>query len=113
MFHNSSINNKINRLQKRVLRIVHSDFKSSFKNLLEEDGTISIHIKNLRILTTEMFKISKKFSVSLMRDYFIRICEIYDLQNLYEFSIPNVNSAFSWTKEYIVPRYSHVAVSTI
>ena len=45
MFHGRSINNKINRLRKRVLRIVYNDFKSSFKNLLEEDGTVSIHIK--------------------------------------------------------------------
>ena len=30
MFHSRSINNKNNRLRKRVLRIVYSDFKSSF-----------------------------------------------------------------------------------
>ena len=37
MFHSRSINNKINRLHERVLRIVYNDFKSSFKNLLEKD----------------------------------------------------------------------------
>ena len=45
MFHSHSINNKINRLHQRALGIVYNDFKSSFKNLLEIDGTISIHEK--------------------------------------------------------------------
>ena len=65
---NSSINDKINCSHERVLSIVYSDFKSSFENLLEKDGTVSIHVKNLQILATEMFKISKNFSLSLMSD---------------------------------------------
>ena len=35
MFHSRFINNKINRLHERVLRIVYNEFNSSFKNLLE------------------------------------------------------------------------------
>ena len=38
MFHSRSVNSKINRLHKRVLHIVYSDFKSSSENLLEKDG---------------------------------------------------------------------------
>ena len=94
MFHSHSINNKINRLHERLLRIVYNDFKSSLKNLLEQDGTVSIHVKNLQKLVTEMFKISKNFSVSLMSEVFYQKVNHYDLRNLYEFSIPNVNSAF-------------------
>ena len=94
MFHSRSINNKINRLHERVLRIVYNDFKSSFKNLLEKDGTVSIHVKNLQKLATEMFKISKNFSVPLMSELFYQKVNHYDLRNPYEFSIPNVNSVF-------------------
>ena len=47
MFHSHSINNKINRLHERVLRIVYNEFKSSFKYLLEKDGTVSIHAKKI------------------------------------------------------------------
>ena len=65
MFHSHSINNTINRLHERVLRIVYNDFKSIFKDLLEKDRTVSIHVKNLHKLATEMFKISKNFSVPL------------------------------------------------
>ena len=70
MFHSRSINNKINRLHERVLRIVYNDFKPSFKNLLEKDGTVSIHVKNLQKPATEMFKISKNFYVPLMSELF-------------------------------------------
>ena len=34
MFHSRTINNKINRLHERALRIVYSDLKSSFEGLL-------------------------------------------------------------------------------
>ena len=52
MFHSRPINNKINRLHERILRIVYNDFKPFFKNLLEKDGTVSIHVKNLQKLAT-------------------------------------------------------------
>ena len=50
MFHSRLINDKINRLHERVMRIVYSDFKSSFENLLKKDGTVSIRVKNLQKL---------------------------------------------------------------
>ena len=68
MFHSRSINNKINRMHERVLRIVYNDFKSSFEILLEKDGTVSVHVKNLQKLTTGMFKISKNFSLPLLSE---------------------------------------------
>ena len=74
--------------------IVYNDFKSSFKNLLEKDGAVSIHVKNLQKLATEMFKISKNFSVPLMSELFYQKINHYDLRNPYEFSIANVNSVF-------------------
>ena len=94
MFHSCSINDKINRLHERALRIVYNDFKSSFENLLEKDETVSIHRKNLQKLATEMFKILKNFSVPLMSELFHQKVNHYDLRNPYEFSIPNVNSVF-------------------
>ena len=95
MFHSRSVNNKINRLQERVLGIVYNDFKSSFKNLLDKDETVSIHVKNLQKLATEMFNISKNFSVPLMSELFYQKVNHYDLRNPYEFPIPNVNSVFN------------------
>ena len=41
-----------------------------------------------------MFQTSKTFSVPLMSELFYQKVNHYDLQNPYEFSIPNVNSVF-------------------
>ena len=94
MFHSRSVNNKVNRLQERVLRIVCNNFELSFEIYLEKDGAVSIHVKNLQNLAKEMLKISKNFCVHLMSELFHQKVNHYDLLNLFEFSIPNVNSVF-------------------
>ena len=48
MCHNRTINNKINRLHERCLRIVYNDNKSSFQELLDNNKGVIIHVKNLR-----------------------------------------------------------------
>ena len=50
MFYSRLINNKINRLQKRCLRIVYSDNQSTFEELLEKD-TLDFFISNLGFCT--------------------------------------------------------------
>ena len=88
MFHSRLINSKINRLHERVLRIVFSDFKSSFENLLEKDGVVPIHIKNLQIFATEMFQISKKMLLGIGSQrtahagYVKHLLEMFDLFSL-------------------------------
>ena len=57
-----SLNNKIDRLHKRSLRIVYSDETSDFSELLEKDGSVSIHYQNIQQLAIEMFKVSKGLS---------------------------------------------------
>ena len=49
MIHSRTLNYKINRLHERALRIVHSDYKSSFCELLERDKSFSIHHKIFRV----------------------------------------------------------------
>ena len=56
MFHSRKMNNKINRLHERALRIAYKDFCSSFATLLEKDRSVTIHEKNLQLLMTEIFK---------------------------------------------------------
>ena len=50
MFHNRTLNNKINRLHERALRIVYKDELHgdlSFKDLLDKDDAVSIHDRKL------------------------------------------------------------------
>ena len=52
MFHSRTLNNKINRLYNRWLRIIYSGNTSSFANLLEIDNSISLHRRNVQVLAT-------------------------------------------------------------
>ena len=53
-----NLNHRINRLHERALRIAYKDYESSFYELLEKYGTVTIHQRNLRALAIEMYKIS-------------------------------------------------------
>ena len=43
------MNNKINRLHEKCLRIVYSDKTLSFKELLDQGGRVTIHTTNLQV----------------------------------------------------------------
>ena len=57
MCHNRTNNSKINRLHERCLRLIYNDKKSSFKDILERDGSVSIHHINLRTLGVKLCKV--------------------------------------------------------
>ena len=54
MCHSRALNNKINRLHERCLRIIYNDKTSTFKELLEKDNSVTIHYRNIPALATEM-----------------------------------------------------------
>ena len=58
MFHSRIINTRINNLHFPVLRIIYTDETSSFEELLEKDGSVTIHQRTLQLLAIEMFKVT-------------------------------------------------------
>ena len=60
MFCSRKLNDRINSIHKRALRIVYLDYSSSFAELLEKDKSVTIHQRNLQLLAVEMFKIVKR-----------------------------------------------------
>ena len=70
MFHSRTMNNKINHLHERCLRIMYCDKSSSFEKLLETDRSVPIHIRNLQILATEFFKESKDLAPTIFSGVF-------------------------------------------
>ena len=70
MCHSHENINKINRLHERCLRIIYNDKRSSFNALLEKDGSVSIHERNIKILATEMFEVSKNLAPPQMHEIF-------------------------------------------
>ena len=57
MFHGKQINNRINCLHERALRIIYDDSTSSFVSLLERDS-FSVHDSNIQQLAMEMYKVA-------------------------------------------------------
>ena len=60
----------INHLHERCLRIVHSDKTSSSEKLLETGRSVLIHIINLQIFATEIFKVSKDQAPTIFSEFF-------------------------------------------
>ena len=90
MFRSSIVNNNINHLHERCLRVLYKGKTSSFKELLEKDGSVPTHNRNLQILAIEMLKV---YGVALST-----FTEIFNLRNLNykrryksHFSIPHVS----------------------
>ena len=59
MFHSRTLNNKINKLHERALKIVYKNDKLTFDELLELDNSVTVHHRNLQKLAIEMYKVKK------------------------------------------------------
>ena len=66
MFHSRGLNNKMNSLHERALRITYGDRSSSFEDLLKKDDSVSIHHRNLEALTPEIFKVKNNIAPEIM-----------------------------------------------
>ena len=92
MFHSRMLNNRINNLHERTLRLVYKDNSSSFAQLLERDKSFSIHSRNLQKLAIEMFKVKNNLSPSFMHSIFPATENNYNFRNTPEFKMENIRT---------------------
>ena len=71
MFHSRGINNKINRVHERALRINYNNKSSSFQGLLDRDSFVTIHHRNIRTLAIKTFKVLHRLSPPLLNEVFV------------------------------------------
>ena len=79
MFHSRRLNNKINSIHERALRITYQDNKRTFLELLNKDNSISIHHRNFQFLATEMFNILQGLTPDILRETFMSKASSYNL----------------------------------
>ena len=66
MCYSRTNNREINRFHERCLHIIYNDKQSPSSELLEKDGSVSIHIRKIQSL----FRISRNISPPIMNDIF-------------------------------------------
>ena len=107
MFDSQALNNKINRLHERCLRIVQIDKRYTFNELLEKDNSVSIHYRNIQALAIDMFKVANGMSPVIMNEIF-QLREEYHYNLLYtsNFVIPSIHSVYhgSESASYLGPK---------
>ena len=107
MFHSRTIYNKMNRLQKRALRIVYSYLKSSFEGLLIKNNSFSIRERNIQSLAIEIYSFFNGLSPSFLNIVFYKnIPNSYDFRNHKELYSRNPKTLRYGTEtvSYMVPK---------
>ena len=69
MFSFRRSNNLINRIHERSLRTFYNDTGSTFQELLQRNRSVSIHHKNIKTLTTEVFKVVNSIGPPIMKTF--------------------------------------------
>ena len=64
-----TVNNKINELLERVLRLAHDDRRSTFEELLDKDKFFGIH-RNLQVLAMKMYKVHYTVAPEIVNNTF-------------------------------------------
>ena len=99
MFHSRCLNNKINRLHERCLRMICNDKISNFEELLNKDNSVSIHYSNIHALAIEMYKVANDMSPEIMNEVFkLRNTPHYNLRHTSLFSTEPIHSVFNGTE---------------
>ena len=102
MCHSRSINNKINRLHERYLRIIYNEKTLSFADFLSEDESVTIHTRYLQVHAIEMFNVHKKMSKELMQGLFFYPIICY----------PKYKCCLPWPWNHIKSRTYNMELST-
>ena len=71
MFHSRGLNNEINHIHERALRITYNDKSSSYREQLTKDRSVTIHHRNIRALAIEIYKVMLGNFPPLLNEVFV------------------------------------------
>ena len=99
MFHSPYLNNKINRLHERCLRVINNDKFSNFEELLSKGNSVSIHHNNIHVLAIEMYKFTNDMSPDIINEVFkLRNTPHCNLRHTSHFSTDPIHSVYNKTE---------------
>ena len=107
IFHgNRGINNTMNKIHKRTLRMVYNDDSSSYDELLLKDNTFTIHQRNTQKLAVEILKFKHNLAPAILNDIFQTTSHEYNLRGKNMFKSKKVSMVFNGT-ETVMCRAQH------
>ena len=98
MFHSRCLNNKINSVHKRALRITYQDHISTLQELLNKGNSVSIHRRSFQALAREMLKIHRDLSPDILREIFAPKISSYNLRRNNTFKRRQVHTVYHCVK---------------
>ena len=115
MFHNRILNNRINKLQERALRLVHNDNTSSFYELLQKDNSFTIHHRNIQKLALEMYRVKHRITPKIMSELFNQGNIPCNLRQDVSFRSYNIKTVLYGTEtlSYLAPKIWNLVPSDI
>ena len=95
MFHSRKLNNRINKLHERALRLVYKKEQLTFDELLTLDNSFRIHHRNLQKLAIEMFKVINDLSPKFMKSIFQSRGHSYNFWTILPFQGENIHTVYN------------------
>ena len=88
MFGDITLKNRINRIHERALRITYKDMRSDFSTMLLRDNAVPVHIRNLKLLMTEVYKRIQELNPGFMKEIFVEKHSPYGLRSCHNLLLP-------------------------
>ena len=98
MFRLRYLNNALNNIHERALRLIYNNHEKSFNSILTESNLKTIHQKNLQFFAIEIYRFQNGLSLSIMNDIFFSRQNIYNLRKFQELSTSTKSTVNFGTK---------------
>ena len=103
MFCAHKMNNKINHIHQRALRLVYEDYITLFEEFLFKDKPVSIHFRNIRNVAIEMFKVKNDLCPDFIKKLFCLVNTKTRLNA--SFHRPNITTVYTGERSQVI--WSH------
>ena len=105
MFYSRKTNNRISKPDERALRLVYSNYESSFEDLLIKDGSFTVHHYSIQTLVIELYKAYNNVSQTIFGELFTRNNNDYCLRLKSNFVITSIRTGLkgSYSVRYFGP----------
>ena len=81
MFCSTKTDNGITKLHERALRLIYSDYESTFEGLLTKDGSFTAHHCNIQTLAIELYKVYNNISQAIFGELFTILLLFHNFSN--------------------------------